>query len=49
MMCPFEPAEKQALLEAAGLQERVATLMALLEMAAAEIGPATDELDAPEP
>ena len=33
MLCPFEPAEKQALLEASGWQERVATLVALLEMA----------------
>jgi len=36
MLCPFEPAEKQALLEAQGWQERVATLMALLEMASAD-------------
>jgi Lon protease-like protein len=35
MLCPFEPAEKQALLEAGGWQERVATLVALLEMAGA--------------
>jgi Lon protease-like protein len=35
MLCPFEPAEKQALLEAEGWQERVATLVALLEMAEA--------------
>jgi Lon protease-like protein len=33
MLCPFEPAEKQALLEAPGWSERVATLVALLEMA----------------
>jgi Lon protease-like protein len=33
MLCPFEPAEKQALLEAVGWQERVATLVALLEIA----------------
>jgi Lon protease-like protein len=32
MLCPFEPAEKQALLEAPGWNERVATLVALLEM-----------------
>jgi len=32
MLCPFEPAEKQALLEAPGWEERVATLVALLEM-----------------
>src|SRR3954468_19861463 len=35
MLCPFEPAEKQALLEAPGWNERVATLVALLEMAEA--------------
>ena len=35
MMCPFEPAEKQALLEAPKLDERVSTLVALLEMASA--------------
>jgi uncharacterized protein len=33
MLCPFEPAEKQALLEAPGWMERVETLVALLEMA----------------
>ena len=33
MLCPFEPAEKQALLEAPGWPERVDTLIALLEMA----------------
>jgi uncharacterized protein len=32
MLCPFEPAEKQALLEAPGWSERVDTLIALLEM-----------------
>jgi hypothetical protein len=35
MLCPFEPAEKQALLEAPGWLERVDTLVALLEMAGA--------------
>jgi Lon protease-like protein len=35
MMCPFEPAEKQALLEAQSFQERASTLMALLEMSGA--------------
>jgi Lon protease-like protein len=39
MLCPFEPAEKQALLEAPGWQERVSTLVALLEMAGASSGP----------
>jgi uncharacterized protein len=32
MLCPFEPAERQALLEAASLPERADTLVALLEM-----------------
>ncbi len=35
MMCPFEPAEKQALLEAPSWVERVTTLVALLEIASA--------------
>jgi Lon protease-like protein len=39
MLCPFEPAEKQALLEAPGWHERVNTLVALLEMAGAAGGP----------
>ena len=34
MFCPFEPQEKQALLEAETLAERAATLIALLEMGA---------------
>jgi Lon protease-like protein len=37
MLCPFETAEKQALLEAVGFSERVETLIALLEMAGAEL------------
>ncbi|MDE2134455.1 MAG: LON peptidase substrate-binding domain-containing protein [Alphaproteobacteria bacterium] len=42
MLCPFEPAEKQALLEAPGWLERVDTLIALLEMANARPpGPAS--------
>ena len=44
MMCPFEPAEKQALLEAPSWIERVATLVALLEMSTAP-GPGTLELE----
>jgi Lon protease-like protein len=40
MMCPFDPAEKQALLEAPSFQERASTLMALLEMGG-EVGPTT--------
>ena len=35
MLCPFGPAEKQALIEASGWTERVETLMILLEMASA--------------
>ena len=34
MVCPFEPAEKQALLEAPGDAEREAALLALLQMGA---------------
>jgi Lon protease-like protein len=41
MMCPFEPAEKQALLEAPNWMERVSTLVALLEIATAGQGPGT--------
>jgi Lon protease-like protein len=33
MLCPFQPSEKQALLEAPSWEERVDTLVALLEMA----------------
>lgn len=40
MMCPFDPAEKQALLEAQSFQDRASTLMALLEMGG-ETGPTT--------
>jgi Lon protease-like protein len=36
MMCPFEPAEKQALLEAPGWRERTDTLIALLEISGAD-------------
>ncbi|HVY15607.1 MAG TPA: LON peptidase substrate-binding domain-containing protein [Rhodopila sp.] len=39
MACPFEPAEKQALLEAHSETDRAATLLALLQMGAA--GPDT--------
>ncbi len=34
MVCPFEPSEKQALLEAAGIEERTRTLLVLLQMGA---------------
>lgn len=40
MMCPFDPAEKQALLEAQSFQDRASTLLALLEMGS-EAGPTT--------
>jgi Lon protease-like protein len=36
MVCPFEPAEKQALLEAATDEDRAAILLTLLEMGAAD-------------
>ncbi|HEY3776918.1 MAG TPA: LON peptidase substrate-binding domain-containing protein [Rhizomicrobium sp.] len=35
MLCPFEPAEKQALIEARNWSDRVDTLVALLEISAA--------------
>jgi len=35
MLCPFDPAEKQALVEAPSWPERVDTLVAILEMSAA--------------
>jgi len=41
MLCPFAPSEKQALLEAADLDERARLLIALVEMAA--IKPTTTE------
>ncbi len=34
MVCPFEPPEKQVLLEAAGIEERTQALLALLQMGA---------------
>ena len=40
MMCPFDPTEKQALLEAQSFQDRASTLMALLEIGG-ESGPST--------
>ena len=39
MICPFPPAEKQALLEARTLADRARTLQALLEMAEHEVDP----------
>ena len=36
MVCPFEPAEKQALLEASTERDRSAILLALLQMGAAD-------------
>ncbi len=44
MLCPFAPSEKQALLEAADLDERARLLIALVEMAA--IKPTTEETGA---
>jgi Lon protease-like protein len=42
MVCPFDPREKQALLEAASIAERAATLEKLLQMGAFETGTTTD-------
>jgi len=39
MLCPFEPAEKQALLEAPDWEGRVGTLVALLEMSSGASSP----------
>jgi Lon protease-like protein len=39
MICPFEPSEKQALLEAPGLKERADALIALIEIANASAIP----------
>lgn len=41
MLCPFEPAEKQALLEAPDWDGRVGTLVALLEMSGGASSPGT--------
>jgi Lon protease-like protein len=41
MMCPFDPAGKQALLEAPTLAERISTLVALLEISGSDSGPVT--------
>jgi len=41
MLCPFEPAEKQAILEAPDWERRVSTLVALLEMSGAASGPSS--------
>ena len=38
MLCPFEPSEKQALLEAKSLAARADTLFAVLEMSKVESG-----------
>ena len=32
MMCPFEPSEKQALLESGSLSERASMMIAIIEM-----------------
>ena len=38
MICPFEPAEKQALLESASLKARTQTMIALMEIGLAGAG-----------
>lgn len=47
MSCPFEPTDKQALLESSGLATRGQVLAALLEMGA--VSPAGDPEDSPPP
>lgn len=42
MICPFDPREKQALLEAADMTERAAALEKLLQMGVFDKGPITD-------
>ncbi|SMF09553.1 hypothetical protein SAMN06265365_10266 [Tistlia consotensis] len=42
MICPFEPREKQALLEAPTLEQRAEAMTAILEMAALRGAPAPD-------
>jgi Lon protease-like protein len=42
MVCPFDPREKQALLEAASIAERAATLEKLLQMGVFETGATND-------
>jgi Lon protease-like protein len=49
MLCPFDPAEKQALLEAANLKERADALIALLEMANAASSSAGGNAGGPKP
>ncbi len=43
MLCPFQPSEKQALLEAPGLAERAETMIAMLRMGALEPGGASGD------
>jgi Lon protease-like protein len=38
MVCPFEPQEKQAILEASDLSARADTIIALLEMGVLDVG-----------
>lgn len=45
MICPFRPAEKQALLEANSLTERTQSMIALMEFALAEAEDEPDETD----
>jgi Lon protease-like protein len=47
MALPFDPAEKQALLEAPGLEERRAALTALLEIDSAEAAEGDGDDDDP--
>lgn len=47
MICPFEPAEKQALLEAKTLQERLNTLTQVMQFAAHDVAGGDDDEDEP--
>jgi Lon protease-like protein len=38
MICPFDPREKQALLEARSIEDRTKTLMTLLQMGMFDAG-----------
>jgi Lon protease-like protein len=42
MIIPFQPSEKQALIEATTIQDRNIMLLSLLEMAAAGFNPTSD-------
>jgi hypothetical protein len=49
MICPFQPNEKQALLESADVRERARVLTALIEMAVLQSAAGGDDADTPPP